>query len=115
MRKRWRDLDTETIAYLAECKRRKRGVLSPAEQRVAAAQRQVDAFNAAHPVGVPVRYWPWTREGEGIASRTRTPAQRIGGSEGQTASVWVEGRPDCISLTHVEALRSVEASCHSDL
>lgn len=104
MKKRWIDLDPELRHDLAEGKRRKRGLPSAREVRVAEAQRRVDEFNAAHLVGTPVRYWPWTREGEGIESRTRSPAQRIGGSDGTSASVWVDGRPDCIALTHVEAI-----------
>jgi hypothetical protein len=63
--------------------------------------RPVDAFNAIHPVGTPVRYWKGVREGEGRISRTRTPAQMLGG---HTAIVWLEGVSGGIALTHVEPL-----------
>lgn len=63
------------------------------------AASAVDAWNASHPKGAPVRYWPGIREGEGVASTTRSAAMVLGG---HTAVVWVEGRGDCIALTHVE-------------
>jgi hypothetical protein len=63
--------------------------------------RPVDAFNAIHPVGTPVRYWKGVREGEGRISRTRTPAQML---SGHTAIVWLEGVSGGIALTHVEPL-----------
>jgi hypothetical protein len=59
-----------------------------------------EAWNDAHPTGTPVRYWPGLREGEGIESMTRSHATVLGG---HTPVVWVEGRGDCIALTHVEA------------
>lgn len=65
------------------------------------AEVAADAWNAAHPVGTPVRYWPGCREGDGKTSVTRTKAQPMSGSH---ASVWVVGEASCISLSHVEAL-----------
>lgn len=64
------------------------------------ARREVAAWNAAHPVGTPVRYWTWTREGPGRESRTRSEAVVMGGH----GSVWVEGQMGCIALTHVEVI-----------
>jgi len=64
------------------------------------AQDAADHWNAAHPIGTPVRYWTWLREGDGKTSKTRTLAQ----SMGSHASVWVDGEASCISLTHVEAI-----------
>lgn len=61
-------------------------------------------FNAAHPVGTPVRYWPGLRRGDGIESVTRTPAWAMGG---HTAVVSVEGYAGGIALTHVEVLGEV--------
>lgn len=58
-------------------------------------------FNAAHPVGTPVRYWPWFREGDGIESVTRTPAWLLGHGE---AVVSVDGHAGGIALTHVAIL-----------
>lgn len=62
----------------------------------------VDRWNADHPVGTPVCYWPGLRKGDGVWSNTRTPASLLGG---YTPVVWVEGRGDCIALTHVEVRR----------
>lgn len=61
--------------------------------------RKVVEFNEAHPVGTPVRYWKGIHEGEGIESRTRTPALLIGG---HTPAVWIEGQGSCIALTHIK-------------
>ena len=65
------------------------------------AERDADAWNAARPVGTPVRYWTGCREGDGKVSATRSRAQ----SMGSHASVWVYGEASCIALSHVEALR----------
>ncbi|WP_175008139.1 hypothetical protein [Cellulosimicrobium sp. TH-20] len=58
-------------------------------------------FNATHPVGTPVRYWPQPRTGEGVQSRTRTPARLLGHGE---PVVSVEGYTGGIYLTRVEVL-----------
>ncbi len=58
-----------------------------------------DAFNATHPVGTPVRYWPGVREGAGRDSRTRSRAWVIGG---HSAVVSVDGHAGGIALTHVQ-------------
>ena len=57
----------------------------------------VKKFNA-HPVGVPVLYWPGTREGEGRKSITRSAAWLLGG---HTPVVLVEGYAGGIALSHV--------------
>ena len=67
------------------------------------AQEAVDAWNAAHPVGVPVRYWTGLRSGSGFLSRTRAPASVLGG---HTAVVWVVGESACIALTHVKSMEA---------
>jgi hypothetical protein len=56
-------------------------------------------WNAAHPVGTPVRVWPGFREGVGTLTRTRSAASVLGG---HTAVVWVDGEGACIALSHVE-------------
>ncbi|GAA2701394.1 hypothetical protein GCM10010412_099140 [Nonomuraea recticatena] len=61
----------------------------------------IDGWNAAVPVGTPVRYWSGYREGEGKTSRTRTTAELLGG---HTAVVWLEDVAGCVSLTHVETV-----------
>lgn len=99
--RRRREMDFETRAYLAEHRRRKRGQQSAEAKRANAAQAEADAFNARHAVGAPVRYWPGLKEGPGVESMTRTPAQVLGG---HTAVVWVNGRPDCIAITHIDVL-----------
>lgn len=56
-----------------------------------------EEFNAAHPVGTPVRFWPGVMTGPGIASRTRTPAWYVG----PYPVVSVEGYAGGISLKHI--------------
>lgn len=68
--------------------------------RRADAQRIVDAWNLAHPIGTPVTYWSWTRDVAGRESQTRTAAQLNGAHQ---PVVWVEGEPGCIALSHVDA------------
>ncbi len=58
-------------------------------------------WNAAHPVGTPVRYWTGLREGPGVESRTRAAAVKMS----DHASVWVEGLAGSINLSHVEVIR----------
>jgi hypothetical protein len=65
-------------------------------------ERIADAFNEAHPLGTPVRYWTGIRQGDGQTAVTRTPAQVLGD---HTAVVWVTGESSCIALTHVDAVR----------
>lgn len=60
-----------------------------------------DRWNAAYPVGTPVRAWPWTRTDEPTLTRTRTPAWRLGHGD---SVVSVDGHAGGIHLTHVEAL-----------
>lgn len=70
------------------------------EQKTAKVQKEVDAFNAAHPVGTRVRFWTGLREGEGKVSTTRSDAQAL---SGHTAVVWLTGVSGCVSLSHVQA------------
>lgn len=58
-------------------------------------------FNAQHPVGTRVRYWSWTREGEGVLSRTRAEAVVLAHG---VSVVAVDGRAGCIALTHIEVV-----------
>ena len=62
------------------------------------AQRKVDAFNHAHPVGTPVRVYPGVLNGRSDDTCTKTKALVLGG---HTAVVWVEGHSSCIALSHV--------------
>lgn len=63
------------------------------------------AFNDAHPIGTPVRYWKGVREGAGKVSTTRTVAQLLGG---HTAVVWLNGVSGCIALTHIQPVDVAE-------
>jgi hypothetical protein len=63
--------------------------MTPAEQAA--------AWNARHPIGTPVAFWPGFKDGEGRASVTRTPAWVIC----DTPVVSVDGYPGGIALTHV--------------
>jgi len=62
------------------------------------AEREARAWNAAHPVGTPVRYWTGAREGEGKRGETRGPAVVMS----DHASVWVTGLVGSVALSHVE-------------
>ena len=64
-------------------------------------ERQRDEWNALHPVGTTVRYWPSVRKGMGTLSKTRGPARAISPDH---ASVHVEGHGSCIALSHVEPI-----------
>ena len=63
-------------------------------------EREVRVFNAANPVGSPVRYWSGERIGAGAEGFTRSPAQLL---SGHTAVVWVTGQAGCVALSHVQA------------
>ncbi len=76
--------------------------LGPARPIIPAAQLEAMDWDIAHPIGTPVEYWTWTREGKGKLSVTRSSARVIGGH----ASVWVEGEAACISLSHVKAVEN---------
>ncbi len=66
-----------------------------------------DDFNAKHPVGTPVRYWPGFRNVPGLSDSkaregaTRTVAWLMGG---HTPVVSVTGYIGGIALTHVEVI-----------
>ncbi|MFF3928166.1 hypothetical protein [Streptomyces hirsutus] len=67
-------------------------------------QQEVDAFNAAHPVGTPVVAYPDCRpeddpNDERLVTRTRSKAEVL---SGHTAVVWVHGHSACIALTHID-------------
>lgn len=66
---------------------------------------EVQAWNARHSIGTPVRYWTGARTGPGQIGETKTIATVMGG---HTAVVWVTGHNACIALTHVEAITEDE-------
>lgn len=96
-----REMDLETRVYFRELRAALAAQRRTAKQHQVAAA-EVAAWNAAHPVGTPVRFWPWTREGEGRASCTRSVAWAPGG---HTPMVLVEGYAGGIALSHVEVIR----------
>lgn len=72
--------------------------------RTEIAQREVEAFNAATPVGTMVRYWSFERCGEPTGTgRIKHEATVV--SEHSVA--WIEGASSCHSLTHVEVVEFV--------
>lgn len=79
---------------------------SESDLRTSAAVAASRTWNAAHPVGTPVRFWTGMRKGDGVESVTRSTAQVLGG---HTAVVWVEGEGSCIALTHIERIGSTHA------
>ena len=66
------------------------------------APLDVESFNAAHPVGTEVLFWPGAVVGPGRRSRTRTPAWELSGH----AVVSVEDYPGGVLLDHVNTLDS---------
>lgn len=62
------------------------------------AEQIADDWNARHPVGTPVTYWPGGRDHPGRDSYTRSPAWVVGN---RVAVVSVDGYPGGIALTHV--------------
>ena len=66
-------------------------------------QGEVDRWNERNAVGAPVRYFEvickdgW--RSEPIDTRTRTPAQVLGG---HTAVVWLENVIGCVKCSHCE-------------
>ncbi|MET8006249.1 DNA translocase FtsK [Nonomuraea glycinis] len=107
-------MDRDPIDLDAEVARR-RGraewpVLEPATlERARAATAAVEEWNAAYEVAQPVRYWTGFRDGplagEPKFSRTRTPAQLLGG---HTAVVRMVGEGSCIALSHVDPITEDE-------
>lgn len=57
-------------------------------------------FNAEHPTGSKVRFWPKTVRGHGIVSITRSAAWD---DPDGTAKVFVHGHPVGVPLTHIRA------------
>lgn len=81
-----------------------------AEQKTARLQREADRFNNRHSIGTEVRYWTGLREGDGKVAKTRHQAVVMG----DHVSVWVEGEPSCIALSHVEPIQKVRVTMDSE-
>ncbi|MFF7022958.1 hypothetical protein ACFY97_18395 [Streptomyces klenkii] len=63
------------------------------------ALKEVEAWNAGHPIGTPVLAFPGAREDAPLKTRTRSKAWVLGG---HTPVVKVDGHSGGIALTHVE-------------
>lgn len=65
-----------------------------------------DEWNAAHPVGTPVRYWPVMpkREGEAVDTVTRSEAWSPMERSSSRAIVLVKGIAGGVALSHLEVL-----------
>lgn len=65
-------------------------------------QRRVDEWNARHPIGTSVRYWPLVSEPDNYTDTvTRSVAEVL---SGHTAVVWLAGKAGCVALDHCAAL-----------
>jgi hypothetical protein len=87
--------------------------VDPALEGAARAHRrtgEISAWNAEHPVGTPVLFWPGGRSGPGRQSTTRSHAWPLGDG---TPVVLVNGYAGGIALTHVEQLRPWPGHCQS--
>ena len=73
-----------------------------AGRRRRAAKVDLEAWNAAHPVGTLVAYWPGIREGEPRQGKLRSPATRLW-AKGHPV-VWIEGHAGCVALSHVDVI-----------
>ncbi|MEV3938689.1 hypothetical protein AB0K52_22290 [Glycomyces sp. NPDC049804] len=62
---------------------------------------QVAAWNALHPVGTPIAYWPGFKTGDPCQGITIARASVLGG---HTAVVWIDNASSCIALSHIEPL-----------
>jgi hypothetical protein len=65
------------------------------------AHRQAEKWNAVHPIGTPVLFWPGSRDDHGRQSVTRTPAWVLASG---APVVMVEGYTGGIALTHVDPI-----------
>jgi hypothetical protein len=67
-------------------------------KQIEKAEHRAQAFNAAHPVGTLVRYYPIVGEKDFAEARTRSPAWALDCGE---AVVSIEGRSGGLSLDHI--------------
>ena len=75
----------------------------PAPKRLTTAQlqKQVDNWNAKHPVGTLVRFEEIVGRGETLRSATRGEASVFGG---HTAVIFLEGKSGFVDLGHCNAV-----------
>lgn len=88
------------MPYVGKSMFRKRN----ARRRQLSGAQTAYSWNAAHPVGTRVRYWPVYPPVDGIPpvdTTTRSEAWTLGG---WSVVVLVAGKSGCVHLTHVEVL-----------
>lgn len=89
------------MPYVGKSMDRKRN----ARRSALSGAHTAESWNAAHPVGTPVRYWPIWPPIDGVPpvdTTTRTPAWTLGDG---SAVVSIVGRTGGVHLSHVEVLR----------
>jgi hypothetical protein len=69
------------------------------QRQIEKGERRAAEFNAAHPVGTQVRYYPLIGEGEFVETKTRSPAWSLGCGE---PVVSLEGKSGGFSLDHLQ-------------
>lgn len=74
--------------------------LNPDAEEAPMHERDVQAWNAQHPVGTPVLAYPGTREGRALTTKTRSQAWLVGHSP----VVLVDGYSGGIALTHIDVI-----------
>lgn len=79
------------------------GPVEDYDQKVEQEQELVAQFNMDCPIGSPVRYWTWVREGDGQTSKTKSVAQMMC----DHAVVWIEDHAACIALSHIQPIPTV--------
>lgn len=74
---------------------------APKRPTLGQLEKQCNAWNAAHKVGVTVAYEEILGEGETFRGKSRSEAQVLGS---HSAVIWLEGKSSCVSLDHCMVL-----------
>lgn len=78
-------------------------------QREIKAQREIDAFNRAVPVGADVVYWPVLIPGEPRKNGRRVKTRARASMVSEQSCVWVRGIAGCVSTAHVQLRDQVDS------
>lgn len=65
--------------------------------------QQVERFNAQHPIGQPVKYYPIRHHAPYHETKTTGKAYVL---SGHTAVVTIEGQAGCVALANIEVIRT---------
>lgn len=79
-----------------------------ARRRQLAGAHSAASWNAAHPVGSPVRYWPIWPPIEGVPPRDTTTRSEAWTLRDGSVVVLIEGVSGGVHLSHLEALKPRE-------